>query len=102
MSDPEEVDTQTRPLQGARVRDACSRFPIFPYGIVVISLHLRYCNWSPVSSKSVICRPHDPHSSFHTAIAISLAESELGYDRARDLSDPTSGRYITLSSPAGW
>lgn len=38
---------------------AWSRFPIFPYGIVVISLHLRHCNWSPVSSKSAICRPHD-------------------------------------------
>ena len=44
---------------------------ILPNGIVVIALHLRHCNWSPISSKSAICRPHAQHSSFHAAASRS-------------------------------
>jgi hypothetical protein len=55
---------------------ASSKVRSTPYGIVVISLRLRHCNWSPSSSKSAICLPHDQHSSFHTAMAISPAENK--------------------------
>jgi len=47
-------------LRFARLRWAfanlmpCSRFPIVPYGIVVISPHRRHCNWRPTSAKSAL------------------------------------------------